>query len=124
MKVLLEWSGVCVCVCVLVGVKSREGDNQSWGLGPGRKVGWGGWLEGGGLVPFVLVLVLVSGWWWWCRIGARARARRLPQPPGSCRICRLQVDCVVYEMVEYVCTRVCVCVRSDNYGEYQIVSRP
>lgn len=30
----LEW-------CVVVGVKSREGDKQSWGLGPGGKVGWG-----------------------------------------------------------------------------------
>lgn len=34
---MLWWSGV---VCV-VGVKSREGDKQSWGLGPGGKVGWG-----------------------------------------------------------------------------------
>lgn len=39
----MKVSGVvwCVwCVCV-VGVKSREGDKQSWGLGPGWKVGWG-----------------------------------------------------------------------------------
>lgn len=72
------------CVCV-VGVKSREGDKQSWGLGPGGKVGWEGWLEGGVLV---LVLVQVSGGRW-TSYRARARARRVPQPPGSCRICRL-----------------------------------
>lgn len=59
-------------MCV-VGVENREGDNQSWGLCPGRKVGWGYWLEGGVLyllswswflvargVVSVLVLVLVD----------------------------------------------------------------
>jgi hypothetical protein len=48
-----------VVVCV-VGVKSRGGDDkqQSWGLGPGGKVGWEGWLEGG-----VLLLVAGPGFW-------------------------------------------------------------
>lgn len=52
----------CLAWCVRVWSGSRAereaSSRHSWGLGPGWKVGWDGWLEGGVLL---LVLVQVSG---------------------------------------------------------------
>lgn len=96
----MKVSGVVWCVwCVCGRGQEQRGRQAELGTWPWMESGVGGMARGRGLAPRP-----GPGFWCsWCRIGARARARRLPQPPGSCRICRLQVDSL--------CCVACVCAR-------------